>query len=139
MMVKRSITVHAPASRLWKALTDPALVKQYLFGTTVESDWKKGSPITYSGEWQEKTYRDKGTILEVQENKKLQHSYWSSLSGTEDKPENYYTVTYDLEPSGDDTKISITQEGNMTEASAEHSGKNWEMVLEKIKELVEKS
>ena len=66
-----SIIVHAPAAKVWEALTNPAMIKQYLFGTEAISDWKVGSPITYKGEWQGKQYEDKGTIVELEPEKRL--------------------------------------------------------------------
>jgi uncharacterized protein YndB with AHSA1/START domain len=137
MTVTKKVTIDASTDEVWKALTTPALVKQYLFGTDVKSDWKKGSPIIYSGNWQGKDYQDKGTILDTQPGKLLKHTHWSSLSGTADIPENYYTVTYSLEPAGEQTNLTLTQEGLMTKEAAEHSGKNWEAVLSKLKEVVE--
>ena len=59
LKLKTSIIINAPAAQVWKALTDPAIIKQYFFGTNVETDWKKGSPITWTGEWEGKTYQDK--------------------------------------------------------------------------------
>jgi uncharacterized protein YndB with AHSA1/START domain len=135
--LKRSVSIHAPVSAVWHAITDPETIKKYFFGTNVESDWKEGSPITYSGTWQGKEYRDKGTILEVNEERKLKHTHWSSLSGTPDEVENYFTVTYELERKGEETVLTVTQSGLMTDEAKEHSGKNWEMVLQKLKELVE--
>src|SRR5687767_13143574 len=89
-----SINIDAPVSKVWKALTTPELIKKYFFGTEAISDWKQGSPLLFKGEWEGKTYKDKGTILEVVENKLFRYNYWSSMSGIEDKPENYVIVTY---------------------------------------------
>lgn len=132
-----SIVINAPASKVWEALTNPTMVKQYLFGTEVKSDWKKGSPITYTGEWEGKKYEDKGTILEVEPEKYLLSTYWSSMSGTEDKPENYQKVGYRLTPEGEGTKLTITQENAKSQEAADHSKKNWEMVLGSLKKLLE--
>src|SRR3954469_7535555 len=96
LTLKTSITINAPAQKVWQALTDPAIVKQYFFGTNVQSDWEKGSPITWTGEWQGKQYQDKGTILDITPGKYVKYSYWSSMGGTEDKLENYQNVSYDL-------------------------------------------
>lgn len=54
-----SIVIDAPRSKVWNALVDPAMVKQYLFGTTMTTDWAVGSPITYKGEWEGKSYEDR--------------------------------------------------------------------------------
>ena len=136
--LKKSVTIHAPASAVWTGITDPATIKEYFFGTNVETDWKEGSPISYHGEWQGKEYRDKGTILEVQKERRLKHTFWSSLSGTPDEVENYFTVTYELEPQGEETILTVTQSGLMSEETKDHSDKNWEMVLQKLKDLLEK-
>ena len=56
LSVKVSRDINAPVSKVWQALTDPALIKQYLFGTETKSDWKKGSSITYTGVWEGKSY-----------------------------------------------------------------------------------
>src|SRR5688500_11537279 len=117
-IAKAETVINAPAEKVWEALTNPDMVKQYLFGTTVKSDWKVGSPITYSGEWEGKKYEDKGRILEVVPNKKLVSTYFSSMSGKEDKPENYNEVCYLLEPAGDGTKITIVQDNNDSQESA---------------------
>src|SRR5512137_298336 len=89
-----TITVNAPTSRVWEALTKPDLIKQYLFGTEVTTDWRVGSPITYKGIWEGKAYEDKGKVLQVEPGKLLVSTFWSSLSGKPDIPENYQTVRY---------------------------------------------
>jgi uncharacterized protein YndB with AHSA1/START domain len=136
--IKRSVIINATPAQIWKAITDPDMIKQYFFGTNVKTDWKEGSPITYSGSWKGRDYEDKGQIVKVEKEKLLEHTHWSSLSGTEDKPENYFHVTYEIEEREKDSVLCITQEGGMTEDAAKHSEQNWEMVLQQLKALVEK-
>lgn len=136
--IKKTITINAPASEVWKGITDPDMVKRYFFGTNVDSDWKPGSQITYSGIYEGQAYKDKGKIIEAEKEKKLRHTHWSSLSGDPDAPENYYTVMYELKERDGKTDLTVTQSGNMTEQGDVHSGKNWENVLEKLKGLLEK-
>lgn len=136
-IAKVSVDIKAPAAEVWDALTNPAMIKQYLFGTDAKSDWKEGSSLEFTGEHEGKTYHDKGTILKVVPEKLLQHTYLSSMSGKEDKPENYATVTYELAPKGDTTTLTLRQDNNETEASKEHSEKNWTMVLDGMKKLLE--
>ena len=85
-IAKATITVNTPASKVWDALTDPRLIKQYLFGTDVTTDWKVGSSITYKGEWEGKAYEDKGKILQVEPEKLLVTTFWSAMSGLPDTP-----------------------------------------------------
>ncbi|QHS56753.1 SRPBCC domain-containing protein [Mucilaginibacter sp. 14171R-50] len=133
-----TVDIKAPAAEVWKGLTDPEVIKQYFFGTTVKSDWKAGSPITFSGEWEGKTYQDKGTIKEIIPGKYILYSYWSSMSGTEDKPENYANVSYGLAENDGVTTLTLTQDNIKDEASKEHSEKNWQMVFGGLKKILEK-
>jgi uncharacterized protein YndB with AHSA1/START domain len=137
-VAKSSITIHADAPKVWDALTNPLLIKQYLFGTEAISDWKEGSSITYRGVWEGKSYDDKGVIKKVEPKKLLVTTYWSSFSGLPDLPENYNTVTYALNETDGQTALTITQDNIATQESADHSKKNWNSVLETLKTLLEK-
>jgi uncharacterized protein YndB with AHSA1/START domain len=136
-IAEAAITINTPASKVWDALTRPDLIKQYLFGTEVATDWQVGSPITYKGTWEGKTYEDKGKILRIEPGKQLVSTYWSSLSGVPDIPENYQTVRYELSAESDGTRLTITQDNNDTQEAAAHSEQNWKMVLDGIKKLLE--
>ena len=136
-IAKATATINASASKVWDALTKPDQIKQYLFGTDVTTDWKVGSPITYRGEWKGKAYEDKGKVLKVEPGKRLVSTFWSSLAGLPDTPENYKTVDYELSPAGDKTKLTITQDNNATQEEATEAEKNWHMVLDGIKKLLE--
>jgi uncharacterized protein YndB with AHSA1/START domain len=133
-----TVTINAPVEKVWEALTKPELIKKYFFGTNTETDWKVGSPIKFSGEYQGKTYHDKGTIMGIEKNKFIHYNYWSSMSGIEDKPENYVSITYKLEElDKSKTKLEIVQENIPDEKMKEHSEQNWNMVLKSLKEMVE--
>jgi uncharacterized protein YndB with AHSA1/START domain len=135
---KASIDINVPASVVWEGLTKPELIKQYFFGTEAITDWKVGSPLIFKGEYKGKSYQDKGTILVNEPNKLLRYSYWSSMSGIEDKPENYVHVTYKLNEENHVTTLTIIQENIPTEEMKEHSEENWNKVLDNLKGLLEK-
>lgn len=137
LIAKATIIINASSSKVWDALTKPDLIRQYLFGTEVKTNWKVGSPITYSGIWEGKPYMDKGKVLQVDPGKLLVSTFWSSLSDLPDVPENYKTVRYELSAEGDGTRLTITQDNNDTQEDANHSEQNWKFVLEGIKKLLE--
>lgn len=132
------IGIRASAEKIWDALTNPAIVKQYLFGTEVISDWKIGSPIRYKGLWKDKPYEDKGTIVELIPNRLLKTTYWSGFSEREDIPENYLLVSYQISEADGETTLTITTENNPSAVDAEDASKNWEYVLHLMKDLLEK-
>jgi uncharacterized protein YndB with AHSA1/START domain len=136
-VAKATITIHAPAASVWDALTQPELIQQYLFGTQVTTDWQVGSPIVYEGTWEGKAYQDKGKVLQAEPGKLLVATFWSSLAGLPDVPENYQTVRYELSPEGSGTRLTIMQDNNATQEDANHSAQNWNMVLDEMKKLLE--
>jgi len=129
-------TIDAPIAEVWSALTDPAKIKQYMFGTNVVSDFKQGSPITWKGEWEGKPYEDKGEILRIEPQRLLQYSHFSPMSGLPDTPENYHTVTIELKSEGTRTVVSLAQDNNSTEEARQHSEKNWEMMLAGLEKML---
>jgi uncharacterized protein YndB with AHSA1/START domain len=135
--LKTNITFKAPIAKVWQGLTDPAMVKQYFFGTKLKSDWKVGGPITFSGEWEGKKYEDGGIILDIDAPKLLKYTYWSSMAGTENKPENYNNITYELSESNGITNLDITQEGVKNQEAADHSEQNWIAVFDGLKKMIE--
>jgi uncharacterized protein YndB with AHSA1/START domain len=131
------IDIEATPEQVWRALTDPALIKQYFMGADVETDWKPGSPITWKGEYQGKSYEDKGELIEVIPEERLQHTHFSPMSGQPDEPENYHTLTYTLEKHGAHTKVVLTQDNNGSEEEAERSSSTWAAMLDGLKKTVE--
>jgi uncharacterized protein YndB with AHSA1/START domain len=136
---KASVIIEAPLSKVWDALTMPEIIKQYFFGTNTITDWKVGGPLKFKGEYEGKSYEDKGTVLAFEPKKLIRYTYWSSMSGIEDKPENYVTVTYRLSEENNKVKLEITQENIPDEKTKEHSEDNWRKVLGNLKNLLEES
>jgi uncharacterized protein YndB with AHSA1/START domain len=135
-IAEASILIDAKPEKVWKALTDPDLIKRYLYGTEADSDWKVGSPITYKGVWEGRPYEDKGRILEIEPGRLFKSSYWSAFSSLPDSPENYNTVTYEL-GAGDSTTLTVTQDNIPSEEGRAQAEGNWRMVLQALKELLE--
>ena len=137
-VAKASISIRTSDDKVWDAFTRPEIIKQYMFGTNVHSDWKEGSPILWQGEWQSKRYEDKGVILKIEPKHLIQYTHFSPLSGEPDAHKNYHTVTVEILKDGANTVVCISQDNNATEESREHSENNWKMMLEGLKKLLEK-
>ena len=132
-----AITVNAPAAKVWDAITKPALRKKWFFGVDTKTDWKVGSPIVHSGQWQGKPYTDKGVVKAFEPGRRLSHTHWSSMSGRPDKPENYETVTYTLRDKGGATEVVISEENIATPEQKATSDKMWAGALAELKKVAE--
>ena len=123
-------------SEVWDALTDKESVKKYFFGTELNTDWKVGSPIIFKGNWEGQSYEDKGKILEAEKEKLIKYTYLSSFSGLPDLPENYSTITYQLQAEGQGTMLTVIQQGFKDEKAYNDSKEGWKIVLENLKKLL---
>ncbi len=137
LILEISTSIHAPKSKVWDALTNPAQIKKYMFGTDASSDWKVGSAITFRGVWEGKPYEDKGTILEMIKEKTLKYNYWSNFSGEQDEPANYSNITYRLSETSGKTEFTLIQDNFKTKVARDHSIKNWSLIMQTIKDLLE--
>ncbi|OGM28198.1 ATPase [Candidatus Woesebacteria bacterium RIFCSPHIGHO2_01_FULL_41_10] len=137
IVARAQITVDAPISEVWNALISPDMIKKYMFGTDTVSDWTQGSHITWSGEWKGQKYEDKGKILKIENERLLQYTHFSALSGQLDTPENHHTVTIELSEKEGKTELMLTQDNCATEEVKKHSEENWKSMLESMKILLE--
>ncbi|NUY82657.1 SRPBCC domain-containing protein [Flavobacterium sp. MAH-1] len=134
--ITQSVEVHAPATEVWKGLTEPELIKQYFFGTEMETSWEKGAPIFWRGVWEGKEYEEKGEVLEIDEGNSVSMSYLTA--GLEDIPENYSVITFEIETLDDEfSKLTVTQEGFRNQEACDHSQENWKIVLDGLRKVVE--
>ncbi|MBS1652899.1 MAG: SRPBCC domain-containing protein [Bacteroidetes bacterium] len=135
--IQYKTTIKAPIEKVWEALTNPVILKQYFFGTEMITNWEIGSSIIFQGEWEGQKYKDKGEVLEYERNKKLSYSYLSSWSGKEDLPENYLWVCYEVKKDGTNTELTIHQ-SNYDEERAKHSEKSWDLLITEMRKFIEK-
>jgi uncharacterized protein YndB with AHSA1/START domain len=132
-----SILTQAPQSAVWDALTLPELVQKYFFGTHLATDWRVGSPVTFRGEWNGQLYEDRGTVLSFEPRRRLSYDYWSSMSGEADVVQRRPIITFELVPEDGGVRLTVQQSNIATEERAEHSAKNWQLVLDGLKRVVE--
>ncbi len=137
-VVEVKTEIAAPPTRVWGAMKQGAMFP----GTRIETDWKLGHPIVFSGEWNGKRFTDRGEIQTLSEDKELSFTHWSDTDGSGKRPPSYHLVRYRLEPTGERTRVTLSQfnEGQETQVDAKTRAefeKNWTMMLEGLKTTVE--
>ena len=134
-----SIEIKSTKSKIWEALINPEIAKEYFFGAEITSEWEEGNPITFSGEYNGNKYEEKGILLNVIPEVQLQYTHWSDLEGIPDIPENYRIWTFDITNKTNHIKLSVKEDNIPTEKQKIRSDEFWAGVLSKIKKLVEKT
>jgi uncharacterized protein YndB with AHSA1/START domain len=145
LIVKNSITIHAPAAKVWNALTNPAETKKYMFGCEALSDWKEGSPLIWKGNFNGvEVVAVKGTVLKIRPGSYLEYTVIDPNNPKiPDLPENYLTVTCELVEQDGITTLTTTQGDYSTVAEGadryKHTvdGGGWDPILQAIKAQVE--
>ncbi len=130
--------INASIEKVWDALTNPVMIKQYFFGSNLVTDWVVGHPLYFRGEWEGKPYEDKGIVLEYIPLTSLTYSYLSNWSNLPDTPENYLHITYQVKKVNEGTQLTITQT-NYDDEKAKHSEGNWQLVMDGMRKIVEEN
>jgi uncharacterized protein YndB with AHSA1/START domain len=131
------ITINAPIDTVWRAITNSKIA--LMPGTTVESDWEVGDPITFDGEVNGKAFKDYGEITAKDEGHSVAFSHWSK---TPKRPDNYHIVRYELDDEDDATHVKLTQTnvGDKVDIDAKTKAefdKNWDTMLKHLKKSAE--
>ena len=144
LIVKNTIAINASASKVWDFLVNPEQTKKYMFGCETVSDWKPGSELLWSANYEgREIVFVKGKIVEIKPGKFLSYTTIDPNSGIADVSENYLTVTYDLKEEKGQTILTTTQGDYSTVGDGEKryketvDGGGWEPILIEIKRLVE--
>jgi uncharacterized protein YndB with AHSA1/START domain/DNA-binding transcriptional ArsR family regulator len=101
------VYIRATPERIWQALTDPDLTRQYYYGTLVHSDWQPGSPMRY--DYPDGSLAAEGEVLEVDPPRRLVttfHATWSE----EVRADPPARVTWEIEPAGESCRLSVVFE-----------------------------
>lgn len=139
LIVEKSVEIAASSQEVWRALTEPDRIRQWMDGAQVESTWMPGSDITFTGTMPNfnRKYRDRGTVLAVEPGKRLQYSHWSQMSRLPDLPQNRTIFTFTLEASGENTRLTLHQENFQSDVAYKHANFFWGVALHMIKKLLE--
>jgi uncharacterized protein YndB with AHSA1/START domain len=145
LTVTSTITIQAPAARVWDALTDPEMTKKYMFGCEAISDWKPGSPLLWKGQFNGlEMVAVKGKVVKIEPGKFLAYTTIDPNNpAVPDLPENYLTVTYDLSEQNGHTLLAVSQGDYSTVAEGKKryeetvAGGGWTPILVQIKVLLE--
>jgi uncharacterized protein YndB with AHSA1/START domain len=127
--------IRTTPEKLWEALTDPRFIRQYWFGGTIDSSWKKGAP--WSLKKSDGQTDTAGEVLEIDPLRRVVIR-WQNERLPELAAEGPSRCTIEVEPKGNAVKLTITHEierANSKLITAVSGG--WPLVLSNLKSLLE--
>jgi uncharacterized protein YndB with AHSA1/START domain len=141
-VIANSATINAPPSEVWRALTDPDLMKCWIaepeMRVGISTDWKIGSPIVVKGHHNNVDFENKGTILQFEPYSILRYTHLSSISGLSDKAENYTVIEFRLERTEENsTSLNVRISNFPTKSAFKHWEFYWKVTIEVLKRFIE--
>ncbi len=127
--------IRTTPEKLWAALTTPEFMKDYWFGTIIESDWKAGS--AWRMVYPDGRVTDAGEILESVPGKLIVMK-WRNEWRPELRAEGYSQCRIELEPAGAAVKLTISHTIERSESKLiEAVSGGWPKILSNLKSLLE--
>lgn len=129
------IYIRTTPEKLWAALTDPGVMKEYWFGMHQECDWRPGSP--WKMVFSDGRVADTGEVVEADPPRHLVLT-WRNEFKPEMKAEGPAHCTYDIEPLGDAVKLTITHSIDRPRSKLiEAVSGGWPRILSNLKSFLE--
>lgn len=138
-IVNKSIEIHAVAAVVWKVLTEPDFMQQWMSDDRldIQCDGIPGGTMVVRGEMHGHVFENKGTILAFEPDRLLRYTYLSSLSKLPDREQNYSVIEFALAAEEDKTILKLTQHNFITLTNYKHFDFYWNVTLMIIKRLAE--
>ena len=135
--VEKTISIDAPITKVFEALTDSEQIIQYYPLEEVVCEWKVGGEILAKGSIEGQSFTDYGKIDSLVPNKEFQYTYWSTNHRTERTPENHLTIVYTLSEIDKGTALNLEQKNIKSEQMYRQMLKIWDFLLSNLKGYVE--
>jgi uncharacterized protein YndB with AHSA1/START domain len=129
------VYIRTTPEKLWAAITSPASTRQYFYGTSVESDWKVGSPVRHIDP--NGVINLDGKVLEVVAGKRLVTTF-AAVHNPESAKDRPSRVTWEILPMGEVCKLTLTHDDfDGITKTYEQVAMGWNVVFSGLKTLLE--
>lgn len=129
------VYIRTTPEKLWEAITNPAMTRQYFYETAVESTWKPGAQLNRRRSDGSPVLE--GEVLEIDPPRRLVHTFITAYENHEDR-DPPSRVTWEIEQMGETCRLTLTHEHYAGETET-YKGTltGWNPVLSGLKTLLE--
>ncbi|WP_329619296.1 SRPBCC family protein [Streptomyces sp. NBC_01255] len=140
--------IRTTPDELWQALTDPELTRRY-WGVAFESEWTPGAAMVWD-ENGRRTVDPEQVVLAAEPGRLLSYTWhtftpaWAEAVGLDREVyaglarERRSRVTFDVEPSGDTVKLTVTHGALEPDGIMQGLiGEGWPALISSLKSLLE--
>ena len=142
-IIEQEITIRAPRSRVWKAITTPSQLSTWFHCTLSAKDFRPGLKVngasTYPG------CEGKAFTLDIVENTPEQRFSWRWTPGASSPEEPPTTVTFELQEVAGGTRVTVTESGfdrislERRAKAFEGNTQGWKIQMKNLENYVEQN
>ncbi len=127
--------IRTTPEKLWEGLTSAAFTRLYFHNTEVNSDWKVGSPVIYTGN--DGTRIVEGEVLAVRKPELLSFS-WRALWSEDLAAERHSRVTFEIEAMSAVCRLRVVHDDfDAGSKTYEQISQGWIGIICSLKSLLE--
>ena len=129
------IYIHTTPEALWDAITCGEQTRRYFHGTSIESEWRVGATVVYHSSRTDRIAVE-GEVRAVEPRRRLSYT-WNVRYDPERSGEAPSLVTWEIEPLGDECKLTLMHEFSEPSKTFREVRSGWNAILSSLKSLLE--
>lgn len=104
MQASHQLEIAVPTTEVWRALTDPEIIRRWYHGAVVEAEWRPGGAISFR--LPDGSVAESGVVVEIQKPSRLVLDTRLTWDETV-RGEPEHRTTWELEPTKDGTLVKL--------------------------------
>ncbi|MBX3213834.1 MAG: SRPBCC domain-containing protein [Labilithrix sp.] len=138
LVARAAVVIGAPRRTVWGALMAPETIPRIMLVSTVIAPWALGERFVWTFTLGGKGSRVEGYVHRVEDGELLEYDFGDPHSRDVLGVDNVHRVVIALADDAGKTRVSVTQDANLSEAARAHAEGGWRLALNNLKGLVER-
>jgi uncharacterized protein YndB with AHSA1/START domain len=137
LVARASVFIGASRQIVWVSLLLPDTITKIMPVAEVIAPWRAGEPFVWAFEMSGKRTLVEGRVHRIEEGVLLAYEYGDPHSRDVLRRRNVHQVSIVLSDEGRGTRVSVTQDANVSRAAQLHAEGGWRLALNHLKGSLE--